>query len=172
MRADRRELRRRLGNGLFAVAVRMTDEAKRLATRHVDSGTRRNSITQTRTADGVLWGIPINSAPHAVFLEHGFTPHWVPGRHAALWMRRTGYQRRWPRAQGVFVGGPGSRLDYGGGGASGYLAGRHRIHRTYPTQGDRNPHLPAGRVGHPILRPVAAMLPRIAEAAFLRGYRG
>lgn len=167
-----RELRRRHRAGLFAVAVTMTSEAKRLATRHIDTGTRRNSITQAITAEGVLWGIPVSSAPHAVYLELGFTPHWVPARHTWLWMRRTGYSRRWPRARGVFVGGPGSTLDYGGGGATGVLAGRHRLQRTYPTQGRRSPYLPAGRVGSPILRPVVAeRLREIAPAAFARGWR-
>ena len=93
MPIDRRilaELRRRQQNGLFAVAVELTNRAKVLATKHHDNGTRRNSITQTKSSDGrtVLWGIPAKAAPHAPHLERGFKPHWVPGRHIGLWMTR------------------------------------------------------------------------------------
>jgi hypothetical protein len=168
------EMRRRQLNGMFAVAVAMTSESKKLATRHVDNGTRRNSITQTKLSDKVLWGIPKNSAPHAVYLELGFRPHWVPARHIWLWMRRTGFQRRHPKAKGVFVGGPGSTLDYGGGGATAelFIGYKKRVRRTYRTRGRRSPYIKPGKVGHAILRPVAnEQLRHIAPSAFLRGYQ-
>jgi hypothetical protein len=172
-RMTMRELRERHRAGLFAVATALTSEAKRRATRHIDNGTRRNSITQSMTSDGVLWGIPIRSAPHAVYLELGFRPHWVPARHIGLWMRRSGYARAHPRARGVFVGGPGSTLDYGGAGAIGTLMrGRRRITASWRTQGQRSQDLPAGTVGSPVLRPtVREDLRRLAPAAFLRGWR-
>lgn len=140
------ELRRRQQNGLYAVAVELTNRAKLLATRHTDNGTRRNSITQTKSADGrsVLWGIPIKSAPHAPYLEFGFKPHWVPGRYIGLWMQRRGVgtsrtpktgtvgglsgRRTYTRGKsrkrtvstrtGLFVGGPGSTLQTAPGGTS------------------------------------------------------
>lgn len=162
MPIDRRilaELRRRQQNGLFAVAVELTNRAKVLATKHHDNGTRRNSITQTKSSDGrtVLWGIPAKAAPHGPHLEFGFKPHWVPGRHIGLWMTRNkvgsnmtaiatlhGVTRRRryvsrkrsrakaPKAQalGLFVGGPGSTLQVAPGGTQArFFAGRKRFKR-------------------------------------------
>jgi len=145
-RAVLAELRRRQQNGLYAVAVELTNRAKVLATRHTDNGTRRNSITQTKASDGrtVLWGISVGAAPHAPYLEFGFKPHWVPSRHIGVWMNRHGaggnklqatatlhgvtrrkryVTRRTSRAKapkgfalGLFVGGPGSTLQTAPGG--------------------------------------------------------
>lgn len=194
-RAVLTELRRRQQNGLYAVGVELTNRAKVLATRHTDNGTRRNSITQTKSQDGrsVLWGIPEKAAPHAVHLELGFKPHWVPGKYVGLWMSRKGvgvrfkhatrteagtyrssrkYKTARSMAMGVFVGGPGSKLDYARGGARGRLfakGGKLRV-RTYTTQGSSSRYLRSGTVGHPILQPTAEQITSIPLEVYKRGF--
>ena len=186
------EMRRRQQAGLVAVAVAMTGHAKQLATRHTDNGTRRNSVTHTRQTREVLWGIPVRSAPHAVFLELGFKPHWVPMRYMALWARRHGvgqvmttrartgrgrsqalktYKRSRGSALGVFVGGPNSKLQHGPGGLSmQQFRGRQRVRVSYATRGGRSPFLPPGTVGHPILQPTARWIRGQWLPYFKRGF--
>ncbi len=194
-----RELRRRHQAGLHAVAVELTNRAKVIATRHTDNGTRRNSITQSKENDGhtVLWGIPINSAPHAPHLELGFKPHWVPARHIGLWMQRHGAgitrngrtvrgrivhgqgrrkvnlrARGTAVAMGLFVGGPGSTLQTAPGGTTAmFFAGRNRRKRWhYYTKGGRSRHLETGKVGHPILQPVGEKADTVPLSVFSRGF--
>lgn len=193
-----KELRRKQQAGLYAVAVELTNRAKVIATRHSDNGTRRNSITQTKSDDGrsVLWGIPTGAAPHAQYLELGFTPHWVPGRHIGLWMTRNnvgsgqvahatlhGVTRRKrytsrrtlktvrSQALGLFVGGPGSTLQYGGGGATmTQFHGPRRIRVTYRTKGGKSKFLKGGKVGHPILQPAAETIRSIPIETYKRGF--
>ena len=189
-------IRRRTLQGMKGVAVEMTNRSKVLATRHNDNGTRRNSITQTIVGRHVLWGISLGAAPHAVYLERGFRPHWVPMRYMHLWARRHGvgqiretanrrgqgrgrygYQRKKTRgvkavALGLYVGGPGSTLQSAPGGTYGYLFQGHgrrkRMH--WRTRGGTSKYLTRGRVGHPILQPVAAHVKTFAKPAFLRAY--
>jgi len=190
MPIDRRakaKLRRRLQNGLVAVAVELTNQAKVRATRHVDTGERRNSITHTPLADGsVLWGMPRNAKN--VALELGFTPHWVPVSYIGPWMRRHGvgmgrvqvYGIRTRRASsrlvvksaGLYVGGPGSRLDTGPGGAGGTrMRGRKRVFGRWRTKGQVDPLLAPGKVGFSVLRwTIRHRLRAIGPAAFARGY--
>lgn len=159
-----KDLRRRHQAGLFAVAVELTNRAKVLATKHTDNGTRRNSITQTKESDGrtVLWGIPKNSAPHAPYLELGFTPHWVPAKYIGVWMQRHGAgilrngeavrgkvvhgkprKRVNLRARGtsvslgLYVGGPNSTLQTAPGGTGGFLFGKRgrRVRGHWRTKG-------------------------------------
>ena len=187
------KLRRKQTAGLVAVAVELTNQAKVRATRNVDTGTRRNSITHTAVGPKVLWGISKRSAPHAPHLELGFRPHFVPMRFINLWARRRGVgqvretstysgrrkisSRRYKRARGVrlgiFVGGPGSRLDYGPGGAQAYqLRGRARVLVRYRTKGQKSDLIPPGKVGHSVLRwTVKHRLRAVAPTAFARGYR-
>lgn len=195
-RAALMEFRRRNQNGLYAVAVEMSNRAKLLATRHTDNGTRRNSITQAKTSDGrqVLWGIPIKSAPHAPHLEFGFRPHWVPGRYIGLWMQRNGVgvgfqrmnrsagERRWTRSKplkriqtvqlGLYVGGPGSRLQHAPGGTRGRLFGKggKLVTQFWMTRGGSSPWLRPHKVGHPILQPVARQAVTIPTTVFARGF--
>lgn len=194
-----RQLRRRHQAGLHAVAVEMTNRAKVLATRHTDNGTRRNSITQSKSGDGrtVLWGIPIGSAPHAPYLETGFAPHWVPARHIGVWMQRHGAgitrygatvrgrvkagvgrgrvnlrARGTAVALGLYVGGPGSTLQSAPGGTGGYLFGKggKRRRQHWHTRGGRSSYLKAGKVGHPILQPVGEKASTIPTSIFLQGW--
>lgn len=189
------EFRRRRQAGLYAVAVELTTRAKVLATKHVDNGTRRNSITQTRAEDGssVLWGIPLASAPHAEYLEYGFKPHWVPARYIGLWMQRRGvgvsrqtlsrsgrgaftihrtYKTVRSVAMGLYVGGPGSRLQSAPGGTSGYLFAGHgkRARLTWTTQGGESTYLKKGTVGHPILQPIGAEAHTVPLDVYRRGF--
>lgn len=191
-------LRHKNVGGLMAVATELTGRAKVIATRHTDNGTRRNSITQTPSDDGrgVLWGIPINSAPHAPYLELGFKPHWVPARYIGLWMQRHGagilrngkavrgkVVHGGPRkavslkamgtsvAMGLYVGGPGSTLQSAPGGVSGRLyRGRRWVTRHWHTKGGRSPYLTQGRVGHPVLQPAAATVRDVSPDIFKRGW--
>jgi hypothetical protein len=195
------ELRRRQQNGLYAVAVELTNRAKLLATRHTDNGTRRNSITQTKSADGrtVLWGIPLKSAPHAANLEFGFRPHWVPGKYIGLWMQRHGVGERQTRtatlqgvtrrrkytssrqykgvrstALGLFVGGPGSTLQTAPGGTSAMFfmgGGRPRQHVRYYTSGGISEYLTRHKVGHPILQPVGKEAHTVPLEIYKRGFQ-
>lgn len=186
-RKTRARLRRKLTAGLVSVAVALTNEAKIRATRHVDTGERRNSITHTELADGsVIWGLPGNAKNAA--LELGFTPHWVPVGYAEAWMRRHGVgvgrvavysvktrrrlSRRVVKAAGMFVGGPGSRLDSGPGGAAGVrMIGRKKVFGRWRTKGEISRYLSPGKVGHSVLRhTVATRLRVVAPSAFLRGY--
>lgn len=166
-------LRKKQLNGLYAVGVALTDEAKKRATRHTDNGTRRNSITQTKKDGHVLWGIPLKSAPHAPYLELGFKPHFVPKQHIGLWAKRHKLSKRVKRAGGLYVGGPGSTLQSGRGGASGYqFVGRgKRVRRTWSTKGGKSKYLPNGKVGHPVLVPTAHKARAIAPRAFIRGFQ-
>lgn len=162
----RARLRRKLTAGLVGVAVALTNEAKLRATRHVDTGERRNSITHTVLPGGsVLWGLPGNAKNAA--LELGFTPHWVPVGYIGVWARRHGLGTR-----GVYVGGPKSRLDTGPGGASGIrMIGRKKVFGRWRTQGEVSRYLAPGKVGHSVLRhTVATRLRVVAPAAFVRGY--
>ena len=153
-------LRRKQTAGLVAVAVELTNQAKVRATRNVDTGTRRNSITHTAVGPKVLWGISLASAPHASYLELGFPSslcsHAVhqslgapPGRGSASGNvhlhagKRKVSSRRYKRVRavrlGIFVGGPGSRLDYGPGGAQAYqFKGRARVLVRYRTKGQKS----------------------------------
>lgn len=171
-RKTRARLRRKLTAGLVSVAVALTNEAKIRATRHVDTGERRNSITHTELADGsVIWGLPGNAKNAA--LELGFTPHWVPVGYAEAWMRRHGVGvGRVVKAAGMFVGGPGSRLDSGPGGAAGVrMIGRKKVFGRWRTKGEISRYLSPGKVGHSVLRhTVATRLRVVAPSAFLRGY--
>lgn len=184
-------LRKKLTAGLVGVAVAMTNEAKGLATRHLDTGERRNSITHAvLPSGGVLWGLPRNLKN--VSLETGMKPHWVPARYAGVWMQRNkvgiSYRSRFKGdtkrgrkyktaravALGVFVGGPGSSLQQGPGQPGGMqFAGKgKRVFRRWSTRGGTSPYLDANKVGHPILQPVVReRLRGLAAAAFTRGYR-
>lgn len=181
-------LKRKLTSGLVGVAVALTNEAKVRATRHVDTGERRNSITHTVLDNGsVLWGLPGNVKNAS--LELGFRPHWVPAVYIGVWMRRhrlgmgrtTVYSvrtrrrlsRRVVTATGLYVGGPGSRLDYGPGGASGERRmGRKTVFTRWKTRGEMSRYIAPGKVGHSVLRhTVATRLRAIAPSAFARGYR-
>lgn len=186
-RVERAALRRRLMAGLRSVAAELTNQAKQRATRHVDTGELRNSITYTERGNTVLFGLPANAKN--VSLELGFRPHWVPLRYIEVWMRRhkIGFrrvtvqsirtrrrsQRRVFAAAGLYVGGPGSTLDYGGSGASGTrMVGRRPVSGTWRTQGERSPYLQPGRVGFSVIRhTVGTRLKAISTEVFLRGYR-
>lgn len=191
-------LRRKQQNGLYAVAVELTNRAKVMATRHNDNGTRRNSITQTKSTNGrdVLWGIPINSAPHAQYLELGFKPHWVPAKHIGVWMQRhgAGIMRNGQAvrgkvvhgkarrkinlrakgtsvAMGLYVGGPNSSLQTAPGGTGGRLyRGRRWVTRHWHTKGGRSKHLTRATVGHPILQPTAEQVTQIPLEIYKRGF--
>jgi len=186
-RTAKTKLRKRLQSGLVAVAVELTNQAKVRATRRVDTGERRNSITHTALGDGsVLWGMPRNAKN--VALELGFTPHWVPGSYITPWMRRHGVgmgrvtvysiktrrrsSRRAVLAVGLYVGGPASWLDTGPGGASGTrMRGRKRIFARWRTRGQVDPLLVPGKVGFSVLRwTTRHQLRAIGSAAFARGY--
>lgn len=192
------EFRRRRQNGLYAVAVELTNRAKVQATRHNDTGTRRNSITQTKHQDGssVLWGIPVGSAPHAPYLELGFKPHWVPSKYIGVWMQRHGAgilrngravrgkivhgkarrkvnlrARGTSVAMGLYVGGPGSSLQSAPGGTGGRLyRGRRWVTRHWRTKGGTSKHLTKGRVGHPVLQPTAERIKEIPLTVYQRGF--
>lgn len=149
-------LRKKNLAGLTAVAVELTNQAKVRATRHVDSGTLRNSVTHDVKTDHVLWGIPLKSAPHAKYLEYGFRPHFVPAQHIALWARRRGVAKS-KRFTGLFVGGRNSSLEHGPG---------------IRTRGRRSDLLPPNKVGFSVLRwTVKHRLRPIALPAFARGWR-
>lgn len=179
------ELRTRMLNGLEGMALVLTARAQRLAAQHVDTTATYRSIGHKRRQNDVLWGSTGKSA--LPYLEFGFRPHWVPGRYIAGWMSRknVGVQRRvisrgknkgklgkiTTMALGVYVGGPGSTLQSGPGGAKGRL-GWKRQERTWNTKGGTSPYLPAGKVGFPILRPAVASLPKAyLIRAFIQGYR-
>ncbi len=191
--------RRKRQNGLYAVAVELTNRAKVQATRHNDTGTRRNSITQTKHQDGssVLWGIPTKSAPHAQYLELGFKPHWVPAKYIGSWMQRNGAgilrhgkavrgkvvhgkgrrkvslrARGTSVAMGLYVGGPNSSLQSAPGGTGGYLftTGGKRRHMHWRTKGGTSKHLTKARVGHPVLQPTAERIKQIPLTVYKRGF--
>jgi len=102
----------------------------------------------------ILWGSDRRIAPHAVYLEMGFRPHWVPYKYASAyyWARRVAPQ--WANKKGLYVGGPGSVLKTGPGGASG-LIGPPKAKRwaTWYTTAGTSKWLPNGKVGWPFLRP-------------------
>jgi hypothetical protein len=178
-------LRRKLRGGLVGVAVALTNEGKVRATRNVFTGEFRNSITHTEERDVVLWGIPANAKN--LSLESGFRPHWVPLANIYQWAARkkalstvtvrtqsrfkNGSRRRKRRtflAAGVYVGGPGSRLDYGRGFVSGFIG---RKFKTWRTQGDSSEFLGAGKVGFSVVQwTVKNRLRGVAPSAFARGY--
>lgn len=176
------KLRRKLQQGLVGVAVALTNEAKQRATRHLNLGERRNSITHTELpGGGVLWGLPGNIKNIA--LERGFRPHFVPFRVApglAVWASRVGHPsvkgrgRRLTRlAAGIYIGGPGSTLDYAVGGATGVRRiGRQNVAGTWTTKGEPSRYLDRGKVGSSVLRwTVGERLKVVAPEAFVRGYR-
>jgi hypothetical protein len=182
-------LRKKLTSGLKSVAVALVNEAKVRATQLVDTGEYRNSITYSETGQGqVLFGLPNNKKN--VALELGFKPHFLPVQYAGTWMRRHGVGIVKARSQsrtksgkrstrtrqflsaGIYVGGPRSRLEYGGGGASGERSfyGRKRFLR-WRTKGGQSKYLPAGKVGFSVIRHTVRTRARVvAPAAFLRGY--
>jgi len=189
-RTQLQKLRKAHIKGLESVAVEMTNRSKRLAVKHNDNGTRANSVTHTATRSNVLWGIPLASAPHARYLELGFRPHWVPFEKIGLWMQRhrVGYvsvrsqrilksgkrstRRRTFLGGGLYVGGKNSRLQTGPGGTSGMIMrGRKRLRSSWFTRGGISKDLPSGKVGHPILSPVARQIRTFDKQAFLRGFR-
>lgn len=191
------EFRKRQQAGLYAVAVELTNKAKVLATRHTDNGTRRNSITQSKSTNGrdVLWGIPVNAAPHAPYLELGFRPHWVPGKYVGIWMQRHGQgilrngrsvrgrvvpghgrQKVNLRARGtsvslgMYVGGPNSSLQTAPGGTGGFRGGRRRVRGHWHTKGGTSKYLTRAKVGHPILQPAAERIEDIPLTIYQRGF--
>lgn len=163
----KRQLEAKLRNGLVFVARALTADARKRATRNVDQGQRRNAITHLVEGNTVLWGIPKGSAPHALYLEPpGYKPHFVPARHLGSWPRRHGLKE----SKGLYVGGPGSSLQYGGAGARGRI-GRGPV-RTWQTKGGRSKYLANGNVGSPAVVPAWRELdPSKRRSAFLRGYR-
>lgn len=195
-----KEFRRKRQNGLLAVAVELTGRATRLATKHHDVGTRRNSITQTKLNDGsggVLWGIPVKAAPHAPHLELGFRPHWVPAKYIGPWMQRKGagilrhgqavrgkVVHGGPRrsvslrargtsvSMGMYVGGPGSSLQSAPGGTGGFFGRRGKgvARKHWRTKGGTSPHLKNATVGHPILQPTAEQITQIPLTTYQRGF--
>ena len=178
------ELRRRLRAGLRRVAAEIAGEARRRA--RVDVGALRQSIGW---GDGpglsVLVGYSLQHAPHARYLELGFRPHWVPARYIGRWMQRHGvgvqyvaggrrYKTVRAVALGLYVGGPGSTLKYGGAGAQGRLfgPGGRLTTMTWATRGGRSRWLPPGLVGDPVLRETIERMPRgRLTAAFARGWQ-
>jgi len=192
-------MRRKQVAGLMAVATELTGRAKVLAVRHNDTGTRANSITQTPSDDGrgVLWGIPVNSAPHAPYLELGFRPHWVPAKYGGVWMQRHGVgitrngqtvrgkvvhgqgrrkvnlrARGTAVAMGMYVGGPNSSLQSAPGGTGGRLyRGRKFVTRHWHTKGGTSKFLTQARVGHPILQPASESARGISPEVFKRGWQ-
>jgi hypothetical protein len=176
------KLRRKLQRGLVSVAVALTNEAKQRATRHLNLGERRNSITHIELPQGgVLWGLPGNIKN--VALERGFRPHFVPFRTApnlAVWASRVGHpsvrgrgKRLTRLAAGIYIGGPGSTLDYAIGGATGVRRiGRRSVTGTWITKGEPSKYLDKGKVGSPVLRwVIGERLKAVAPEAFVRGYR-
>lgn len=198
-RAVMAEFRKRRQNGLYAVAVELTGRAKTVATRHNDTGTRRNSITQSKATDGktVYWGIPLSAAPHAEHLELGFRPHWVPAKYIGVWMQRHGAgilrngqavrgkvvhgkarrkinlrARGTSVSMGLYVGGPGSTLQTAPGGTGGFFGRRGKgvVRRHWHTKGGRSKYLTKARVGHPILQPTAEQIDKIPLSVYQRGF--
>jgi hypothetical protein len=179
------QMRRKLRSGLRSVAVELVGQAKVRATRHVDQGAYRNSITYSETGKGILFGLP--DSPKHRALELGFRPHWVPVRHIGSWMSRHRVGMARVRSQkrqngsrsnryrqflgaGVYVGGPNSKLDYGGGGAMGILGKRQR---RWATRGQRSKYTAPGKVGFSVIGwTVGTRLKAVGKDAFLRGYRG
>lgn len=166
-------LRRKLVAGLSAIGGDLVGLARTRQTRHVDVGTLRNSITHTEKGMTVLFGVSLRTAPHARYLERGFRPHWTPARYISLWARRTRVPLQGSaRNPGLFVGGPGSTLDYATGGATArFRRGRRTIKLTYRTQGEESPYLARGKVGFSVIRhTVDNHLRDVAPRAFMRGY--
>ncbi|GEM47212.1 hypothetical protein [Deinococcus cellulosilyticus] len=176
---EKAKFRRRMQAGLVAVAVELTQLAKVRATQHVNNGTLRNSITHAVQGDGwVYWGVAVSAAPHAVSLELGFKPHWVPVNKISDWMRRNGVgiisvkgnrgRARKFLAAGVFVGGPKSTLD-GNGTITAKFGKAGTKSYTLP---HRSAFLRPGTVGFSVLRhTVETKGKSVAPAAFLRGFQ-
>lgn len=191
-RAAMARLRRKHQAGMLSVARDLTGKAKERATRHVNIGTLRNSVTETVQASAsrtqVLWGISLRSAPHAKYLERGFRPHWVPMRHLHLWAKRSGagqvrstsgfgsksksYKSSRAVALGLFIGGRGSRLDYAPGGAQAYRNyGKRRVLEGYRTKGKPSRYLDPGKVGFSILQhTVGTHIRSIGVDSYKRGF--
>ncbi len=179
-RQARRRLREKMRRGLRRTAAELTREAKKRGRRHVDTGRLRQAVTYDDGPRGtVLWGYSLADAPHAKPLELGFRPHWVPARYVGRWMQRHGvgvsrraggraYKTIRAVALGLYVGGPGSSLQYGGSAASGRIGNREDA---WTTRGGRSRFLPAGKVGFPLLRETVAGASRTRlMAAFKRGW--
>lgn len=183
------KLRKAHLEGLHSLAVEMTNRSKQRATRHNDNGIRRNSVTQTKRLSDVLWGIPLSVAPHARYLELGFSPHFVSIQNIGTWMQRNrvGYVRvrshtklksgkrsrkyRTFLGAGIYVGGFNSRLQTAPGGTTGVrIRGKKRLRSSWYTRGGVSKFLPNGKVGHPILKPVAAEVKSFSSRAFIRGF--
>jgi hypothetical protein len=186
-RAELARLRRKHQRGLEAIAVELTNQAKLRATRHVDTGEFRNSITHAVTDGGrtVLWGVP--ATRKNVSLEKGFRPHWLPVQRAGVWMRRhnvgtivkksrssKGRLRTYKfLAAGILVGGPNSTLDQGPGMPGGLLfgPGGKLVFRRWNTRGEKSKFLAPNKVGFSVLQhTVATKLRPLALPAFARGF--
>jgi hypothetical protein len=178
------ELRKRLKRGLIAVAVELTNQAKVRATKLVDTGELRNSITHAVTPRGVIWGIPRNKKSES--LEYGFRPHFVPSGIIGGWMKRnrvgivsarsSRFLRNGKRSRakrqflgaGVFVGYKNSRLEQGPGTLSAKFFGKRK---TWNTKGGKSDLYPAGKVGFSVVRwTIRNRLRAISLSAFARGY--
>lgn len=162
MRVDEAKLRRKLGAALDALASWLTARAIEELSPRRFTGAAINSIGHRKVEwHTVEWGADRRVAPHVVYLELGFRPHWVPFRHASMevWARRVA-----PHLQangGVFVGGPNSVLKSSVSGAAGYYPGPGGIRwRTWYTQGGTSRYLPDGKVGWPFLLPALEELSR------------
>ena len=177
-------LKQRLMKGLRAVAAELVNRAKIRATSRVDTGELRNSITYTEEEDYVLFGLPANEKNKS--LELGFKPHYVPGKYIGVWAKRHGFgkpkgaskkrkskKKKTDTGTGLYVGGPGSFLDYGPGGArSVRYVGKLRVVRLWVTKGSQSEFIARGKVGFSVIQhTVNKELKGIAADAFLKGYR-
>jgi hypothetical protein len=178
------EIRKRLKRGLVAVAVELTNQAKVRATKLVNTGELRNSITHAVIPNGVIWGIPRNKKNES--LEYGFKPHFVPSGIIGGWMKRNRVgivsarssrrlnNGRRSRARtkflsaGVFVGYKNSRLEQGPGTLSATFFGKRK---TWNTKGGKSNLYPAGKVGFSVVRwTIKNRLRAVSATAFARGY--
>lgn len=164
--AAKAQLERKLTNGLVFIARSLTRDARKLATKNLDQGQRRNAITHKVQPNGsVIWGIPDRAAPHALFLDRGYVPHFVPAKYLGAWPRRHGLGN----PSGIFAGGPNSTLQYGGSAARGKLGGKMQ---SWQTKGGRSEYLPDGKVGSPAVVPAYRELTAAQRrAAFIKGYK-
>lgn len=181
----RQLLRKRLKRGLVGLALELTNQAKVRATKLIDTGELRNSITHAETPRGVVWGVPRNAKN--VALEYGFKPHFVPSSIIGGWMKRRGVGIMKARSQsinrngkrskrtrqflgaGIFVGGKNSRLEQGAGQPGAKFGGKFL---RWNTKGGRSKLLGAGKVGFSVVRwTVKNRLRAVGKAAFLAGYK-
>lgn len=161
-RLNRDALRRKLLAGLSRGAAYLTSAATTKLPL-VNTGALRRSVgwQEVEGEVAVYWGVDERLAPYARYIEFGFMPHFAPfsaSRSLAVWARRVAPQ--WLTAGGVFVGGPGSRLQSSPAGA--YSPWRRG---GWYTEGGVSPLLPPGKVGYPFLRP--ALLEAVRSGRFL-----